>query len=68
MNKLRAALLAVTTSVTLMGTASMAFAAPPSDITPDHPGGVAAPTAPREFPRTSRDPACPDSLPPSGSR
>ncbi|ERS37905.1 hypothetical protein HMPREF1275_00337, partial [Propionibacterium sp. KPL1844] len=43
MNKLRAALLAAVTSVTLMGTASMAFAAPPSDITPDHPGGVAAP-------------------------
>ena len=56
MNKLRAALLAVTTSVTLMGTASMAFAAPPSDITPDHPGGVAAPHSPDGIPSNAEGP------------
>ena len=56
MNKLRAALLAVTTSVTLMGTASMAFAAPPSDITPDHPGGVAAPHSPDGVPSNAEGP------------
>ena len=57
MNKLRAALLAVTTSVTLMGTASMAFAAPPSDITPDHPGGVAAPHSPEGVPSNVEGPS-----------
>ena len=57
MNKLRAALLAVTTSVTLMGTASMAFAAPPSDITPDHPGGVAAPHSPDGVPSNAEGPS-----------
>ncbi|MEA5664573.1 MAG: triacylglycerol lipase [Cutibacterium granulosum] len=57
MNKLRAALLAVTTSVTLMGTASMAFAAPPSDITPDHPGGVAAPHSPDGIPSNTEGPS-----------
>ena len=56
MNRLRAALLAVTTSVTLMGTASMAFAAPPSDITPDHPGGVAAPHSPDGVPSNAEGP------------
>lgn len=56
MNRLRAALLAVTTSVTLMGTASMAFAAPPSDITPDHPGGVAAPHSPEGVPSNVEGP------------
>ena len=57
MNRLRAALLAVTTSVTLMGTASMAFAAPPSDITPDHPGGVAAPHSPEGVPSNVEGPS-----------
>ena len=57
MNRLRAALLAVTTSVTLMGTASMAFAAPPSDITPDHPGGVAAPHSPDGIPSNTEGPS-----------
>ena len=57
MNRLRAALLAVTTSVTLMGTASMAFAAPPSDITPDHPGGVAAPHSPDGVPSNAEGPS-----------
>ena len=56
MNKLRAALLAAVTSVTLMGTASMAFAAPPSDITPDHPGGVAAPHSPDGVPSNAEGP------------
>jgi len=56
MNKLRAALLAAMTSVTLMGTASMAFAAPPSDITPDHPGGVAAPHSPDGVPSNAEGP------------
>ena len=56
MNRLRAALLAVTTSVTLMGTASMAFATPPSDITPDHPGGVAAPHSPDGVPSNAEGP------------
>ena len=57
MNKLRAALLAAMTSVTLMGTASMAFAAPPSDITPDHPGGVAAPHSPDGVPSNAEGPS-----------
>ena len=57
MNKLRAALLAAMTSVTLMGTASMAFAAPPSDITPDHPGGVAAPHSPDGIPSNTEGPS-----------
>ena len=57
MNKLRAALLAAMTSVTLMGTASMAFAAPPSDITPDHPGGVAAPHSPEGVPSNVEGPS-----------
>ena len=57
MNKLRAALLAAVTSVTLMGTASMAFAAPPSDITPDHPGGVAAPHSPEGVPSNVEGPS-----------
>ena len=57
MNKLRAALLAAMTSVTLMGTASMAFAAPPSDITPDHPGGVAAPHSPDGVPSNVEGPS-----------
>ena len=56
MNRLRAALLAAMTSVTLMGTASMAFAAPPSDITPDHPGGVAAPHSPDGVPSNAEGP------------
>ena len=56
MNKLRAALLAAMTSVTLMGTASMAFATPPSDITPDHPGGVAAPHSPDGVPSNAEGP------------
>ena len=57
MNRLRAALLAAMTSVTLMGTASMAFAAPPSDITPDHPGGVAAPHSPEGVPSNVEGPS-----------
>ena len=57
MNRLRAALLAAMTSVTLMGTASMAFAAPPSDITPDHPGGVAAPHSPDGVPSNAEGPS-----------
>ena len=57
MNKLRAALLAVTTSVTLMGTASMAFAGPPEDITPEHPGGIAAPHSPEGIPSNVEGPS-----------
>ena len=57
MNRLRAALLAAMTSVTLMGPASMAFAAPPSDITPDHPGGVAAPHSPEGVPSNVEGPS-----------
>ena len=63
MNRLRATFLAVTASIALMGTTATAFAGPPEDITPEHPGGVAAPHSPEGIPSNIEGPSMSRLLP-----
>ena len=51
-----------------MGTTTTAFASPPTDITPEHPGGVTRLTAPTESPRILRDQVRPAGPLQSGSQ
>ena len=72
-NWLLTTLLATVTIV--MGTTTTAFASPPTDITPEHPGGVTAPHSPdgipsniTESPRILRDQVRPAGPLQSGSQ
>ena len=56
-NWLLATLLA--TVAIALGTATTALASPPPHITPDHPGGVAAPHSPDGIPSNIEDPSMP---------
>lgn len=51
-----------------MGTTTTAFASPPTDITPEHPGGVTAPHSPDGIPRILRDQVRPAGPLQSGSQ
>ena len=42
-----------------MSTTTTAFASPPADITPDHPGGVSAPHSPDGIPSSIEGPSMP---------
>lgn len=42
-----------------MGTTTTAFASPPTDITPEHPGGVTAPHSPDGIPSNIEGPSTP---------
>ena len=56
------------TMMIAMGTTTTAFASPPTDITPEHPGGVTRLTAPTDSPRILRGQVCPAGPLQSGSQ
>jgi len=49
----------LTTVMIAMGTTTTAVASPPTDITPDHPGGVTAPHSPEGIPSNKEGPSMP---------